>query len=154
MANVASVMNIVVNNGLKHIHITDLVNIQMTNKDIYIALYPVVNEKYKEYVGSDLFKSRMVKTLNYYSYMIDAFDYNSRILTNMMFEYVMTCYDNWHWLSMNDSYRSSINLPTTTHFERFLAERNLTIDDILPKARLNYTHHHRPTKTFSYYKTI
>lgn len=149
-----TVMSVVVKNLGNKMGTIDLVNLQMTNKDLYVALYPIVQAKYQTYINSDLFKSRMVKTLNYASYMIDAFDYNNRILTNMMFEYVMTCYDNWHWLSMNDSYRSSLNIPTTPHFERFLRERHLTIDSILPKPQINYTHHHRPTKSFSYFKTI
>ena len=139
----------------KYINHMDVIHLQMTNKSTYMFLYERVNVLYKNYIQSDAYKERVVKTLNHSSLMIDAFVYtNNKLLTNMLFDFIIMCYENWHWLTMNDHYRNKLKLPQAPHFKAFLKERGITIHDILPNVQVTYTHFHRPSKSFSYYKNI
>jgi len=146
------IISIVVNN--QSISDTDLIHLHLVNKQMYLSVYEYVNNRYKVYIQSDIFKQKTITSFNHSSYMIDAFEHDNKMLNNMMFEYVITCYDNWHWLSMCDNYRARLKIPSSQFFKTFLEERLLSISDILPKVQIHYTHHHRASKTFSYYKTV
>lgn len=131
----------------------EIVRLQMTNKAMYIFLYERVNVLYKNYISSHAYKEHVIRRLNDTSRMIDAFVYNNRLLNKMLFEFTIACYENWHWLTMNEAYRMRLNFPQSPHFKSFLDERGLTIKDIIPKIQVMYTHFHRPSKSFAYYKT-
>lgn len=132
----------------------DVIRVQMVNKTMYINLFHRVKRMYDLYTKSDKFKTNAVNYLNKTSNIIDQFKWNNKLLTNMMFDYVITCYENWSWLTMNDSYKERLNLPKSKHFAFFLKEHGIAMHDILPPVEFHYTHQHRPTKTYTYYKTI
>jgi hypothetical protein len=131
----------------------EIIQLQMTNKAFYMFLYKNVKSLYKAYIKSDKYRQSVIHTLNYTSRIIDEFRHNNKILSNMIFDYIILCYENWHWLTMNEHYRARLNIPQALHFKAFLNDRQISISDILPNVHVTYTHFHRPTKSFSYYKT-
>lgn len=133
---------------------TDIANLQLVNTESYMCLFEVMQDKYKEYTHSDAFKQKVIRDMNQSSVLIDAFRQNNKIVTNMMYEYVMSCYENWHWISMDETYKNALEIPKGLIFNQFLEDHSIRIDDILPNFRVTYTHHHRPTKSFSYFKHI
>lgn len=132
----------------------DLIRVQMVNKTMYINLFHKVRHLYEMYLDSDKFKYNVINYLNKSSNIIDQFKWNNKLLTNMMFEYIITCYENWAWLTMEESYKQRLKLPKSKHFTGFLKEHGIGMHDVLPPIEFHYTHHHRPTKTYTYYKTI
>lgn len=131
---------------------TDIANLQLVNTESYMSLFEVMQERYKEYTHSDTYKHKVIREMNQISVLIDAFRQPNKIVTNMMYEYVMSCYENWQWISMDDTYKNALEIPKGLIFKQFLNDHNIRIDDILPNFRVTYTHHHRPTKSFSYFK--
>lgn len=131
---------------------TDIANLQLVNTESYMSLFEVMQERYKEYTHSDTYKHKVIREMNQISVLIDAFRQPNKIVSNMMYEYVMSCYENWQWISMDDTYKNALEIPKGLIFKQFLNDHNIRIDDILPNFRVTYTHHHRPTKSFSYFK--
>lgn len=131
----------------------DLIHLHMINKEIYILLFPLVDNIYKKYLQSDKYKENVIRSLNYMANLIDEFEQSNKLLTNIIFDYIITCYENWQWLTMNEKYQHSFKIPVKHHFYQFLHERQLSMNDILPEVHVLYTHYHRPTKSFTYYKT-
>jgi hypothetical protein len=132
----------------------DVVNLSLASKTLCIDLSTLVDTRYDEYVKSDKYKSHVILELNKMSFMIDQFKYNNQILTKLMFDYLMNIYEHWSWLVFDEMYHSRLKPPDSKHFVAFLKEKHLTMSDILPTVRFNYTHQHRPTKQFSYFKTM
>lgn len=132
---------------------TDVANLQLVDTQMYMSLFESMKERYQVYTQSDEFKQRVIQGMNYIATMIDAFGQNNTLLTHMMYEYVMSCYEHWHWIIM-DNRRSSLVIPNNVLFKQFLHERSIRIQDVLPDVHLTYTHHHRPTKSYAYYKCI
>lgn len=130
----------------------DMVHLSLVNKSLCMDLAPRVDARYDAYIRSDGYKNRVVLELNKMSFMIDQFKYNNQILTKLMFDYLMGIYEHWSWIVLE--HRDALQPPKSKHFVSFLREKHLTIHDILPPVRFNYTHQHRPTKQFSYFKTI
>ena len=126
----------------------------MINKTMYVNLFHKVQYFYDNYIHSNKFKLNVITYLNKTSNIIDQFKWNNKLLTNMMFDYLITCYENWSWLTMNDSYKQRLKLPKSKHFTGFLKEHGIAMHDVLPPIEFHYTHQHRPTKTYTYYKTI
>lgn len=132
----------------------DIIRVQMVNKTMYINLFPRVNMMYELFLNSDKYKIHIVNHLNKASHIIDQFKWNNKLLSNMMFDYIITCYENWSWLTMNDSYKQQLKFPKSKHFMNFLKEHFISMHDILPPIEFHYTHQHRPTKSYTYFKTI
>jgi hypothetical protein len=132
----------------------DIIRVQMVNKTMYVNLFHRVRHIYERYINSDKFKNNVVVYLNKTSNIIDQFKWNNKLLTNMMFDFIIACYENWSWLSMDDSYKQRLELPKSKHFTSFLKEHGIAMHDVLPPIEFHYTHQHRPTKTYTYYKTI
>jgi hypothetical protein len=132
----------------------DILHLCITNKVMFTQFSPMIDTRYNTYIKSDKYKSRVVLELNKLSFMIDQFKFNNKILTNLMFDYLMGIYEHWAWIVFDESYYLKVKPPGSKHFSFFLNEKRLTMNDILPTVRFNYTHHHRPTKQFSYFKTI
>lgn len=132
----------------------DILHLCITNKGVFTQLSPMVDKRYDTYIKSDKYKSHVVLELNKLSFMIDQFKFNSKILTNLMFDYLMGIYEHWSWIVFDERYNREIKPPGSKHFSSFLYEKRLTMNDILPTVQFNYTHQHRPTKQFSYFKTM
>ena len=92
--------------------------------------------------------------MNMLARLINEFEYNNNILHNKMYDYIIHCYRNWSWISMDEKYKRKLIIPTSKYFEKFLLEKCLKINDILPNYNTNYTHFHHQSKTVSGYKTI
>ena len=146
------VVQIIVNN--QSMSDTDIGRLQLVDKDMYMALFDHMQQRYRKHTQSDDFRNKVILSMNQTAMMIDAFQYNNKLLSNMMYEYVMSCYENWHWVIMHDKYKSSLVVPKSTLFKQFLLERNINLKDVLPEVRVTYTHHHRPTKSYSYFKCL
>lgn len=131
----------------------DFIHLQMTNVSLYITCFPKVREMYDAYIKSDKYRKNVICELNTLAYMINQFQWKNKILDNKMYDYLIMCYENWSWITL-DNYKNDMCLPTSTHFTRFLQEHGIKIHDMLPAIEFNYTHHHRPTKSYTYYKTI
>jgi hypothetical protein len=132
----------------------DVIHLCLTNRMVFKQLAPMIDTRYDLYVKSDPYKSRVVLELNKLSFMIDQFKFNNKILTNLMFEYLMGIYEHWAWIVFEEHYNRQVQSPRSKHFLSFLNEKCLTMNDILPTVHFNYTHQHRPTKQFSYFKTM
>lgn len=146
------VVQIIVNN--KSMSDADIGRLQLVNKDMYMAFFENMQQRYRKHTQSDDFRNNVILSMNQTAMLIDAFQYNNKLLSNMMYEYVMSCYENWHWVIMHDKYKSSLVVPKNILFKQFLHERNINLKDILPEVRVTYTHHHRPTKSYSYFKCL
>lgn len=131
----------------------ELVQLQTVSKSTYLALFPVLHELYQQYLKSDKYRLRVLNEMNHLSYMIDQFKWQNKILNNKMYEYVILCYENWSWITL-DNHTQQLQVPSSNHFVKFLQEHGIQIHEILPNIEFHYTHHHRPTKSFTYYKTI
>jgi hypothetical protein len=134
-------------------NLRDFVHLQMTDKSMYITCFPRVQKLYESYLKSDKYRRSVIRELNAVGYMINQFQWNSKILENKMYDYLIMCYENWAWITL-DNYKHELCLPTSAHFTRFMREHGIHIQDLLPAVEFHYTHHHRPTKSFTYYKTI
>jgi len=132
----------------------DILHLCITNKSMFTKLSPMVDTRYNLYIKSNKFKSRVVLELNKLSFMIDQFKFNNKILTKLMFDYLMSIYEHWAWIVFDESYNQQLKPPGSKHFSSFLHEKRLRLTDILPTIRFNYTHQHRPTKQFAYFKTM
>lgn len=140
----------------KYAHVLDLrdlMNLQLTNKSMYVACFPKVHELYESYIKSDKYRRSVIRELNSVGYMINQFQWKNKILENKIYEYLIMCYENWSWITL-DNYKNDLQLPTSAHFTRFLKEHGIKIHELLPAIEFHYTHHHRPTKSYTYFKTI
>lgn len=135
------------------LNVHDIANLQLVDTRMYMSLFETMQTRYREYTHSDDFKHQTLRMMNHTATMIDAFKQNNTLLTNMMYEYVIACYEHWHWIIM-ENFRGSLVIPKCSLFKQFLHERNIRIKDVLPEVRVTYTHHHRPTKSYSYYKCL
>ena len=131
----------------------DIGTLQLVATSMYIALFERMQTRYRRFTQSDEFRNKVILSMNHNSMMIDAFRYNNKLLSNMMYEYVMSCYEHWHWIIMQDN-KSSLIIPKSDIFKQFLHEHNIRLKDVLPDVRVTYTHHHRPTKSYSYFKCL
>jgi hypothetical protein len=131
----------------------DLVHLQMTNRSLYVTLYPHVERLYSLFVKSDKYRGNVIRELNELAYMINQFKWVNKILNNKMYEYLILCYENWSWITL-DNYKQLLIVPNSKHFSRFMQDRGIRMNELLPNVEFHYTHHHRPTKSFTYYKTI
>jgi len=95
--------------------------------------------------------SAIILKINYTGNLIQELNLVCKISTNMMFEYIMLCYENWNLLL---EHKSKLKIPNNTIFKQFLNEHNLDIDKIIPNIIFHYTHIHRPTKTYAFYKSL
>ena len=136
------------------LHDEDIVHIQMLNKTLYVNLFHKVQHMYNVYIKSDKYKSSVLTYLNKTSHIIDQFKWNNKLLTNLMYQYLISCYENWSWLTMNDKYKQQLIFPKSKHFSYFLKDHGIAMHDVLPPIEFHYTHQHRPTKSYTYYKTI
>ena len=131
----------------------DLIHLHMVDKERYMSLYPKVREMYDAYLNSDKYRRDTIRDMNKMSNMINQFKWRNKILNNMMYDYIIICYENWSWITLNN-FKTKLKWPSSIHFERFLQEHGIKHNDLLPSVEFHYTHHHRPTKQFTYYKTI
>lgn len=136
-----------------HLPDKDVANLQLVDTKMYMQLFEPMKSRYHVYTHSEEFRKGVVHNMNHMAMMIDAFGQHNTLLSHMMYEYVISCYEHWHWIIM-ENYRSSLVIPKNSLFKQFLHERNIRIKDILPEVRVTYTHHHRPTKSYAYYKCI
>ena len=152
MATLCAVIGIVVDRSVSSD--SDIGNLQLVDTSMYVTLFERMQTRYRRFTQSDDFRNRVIMSMNHNSTMIDAFRYNNKLLSNMMYEYVMSCYEHWHWIVMQDKYKTSLLIPKSELFKRFLHEHNIRLKEVLPEVRVTYTHHHRPTKSYAYFKCV
>lgn len=128
----------------------DILNLSFTNSGMYVHLYPYVDTLYIKFVKSDYFKKKVIDLLNYKANIINQFKYNTEISNKYMYEYLILCYENWIWLSI-DEYKKRLSIPKSSLYIHFLSEKKLDMKSVLPDIKFVYTHIHRPTKQFTFY---
>jgi hypothetical protein len=133
---------------------SDLVNLSFINSRMYVNLHSYVNTLYTKFIKSNLFKNKVISLLNYKANIINDLKFNNSYVNELsnkyMYEYVILCYENWVWLSI-DEYKNKLNIPNSSIFTHFMDERKINMKSILPSVKFVYTHIHRPTKQFTYY---
>ena len=129
----------------------DLARMSNTCVDLYMKSHGMLCTRYKQFQKSDFYMSAIILKINYTGNLIQELNLVCKISTNMMFEYIMLCYENWNLLL---EHKSKLKIPNNTIFKQFLNEHNLDIDKIIPNIIFHYTHIHRPTKTYAFYKSL
>ena len=129
-----------------------ILELQSMNKQLYLQLFPVVNNLYHKFIEDNDIKK--IKSMNNLALIIDQFKYNNNMLKSKMYQYIILCYENWSIISLNEYLKSNLLIPTTIFFKDFLAERNINMRDILPECKMSYTHYHHQSKTSSGFKQI
>lgn len=132
--------------------VKQFMQLQLFNKKLYLTLYPKVDSFYDAYVRRQQLET--ITKLNNLAAIIDNFKYNNTILKSRMYEYIMLLYANWSVLSMNESLRSKVRIPTISYFREFLDEHAISISSILPQYKMHYTHYHHQSKTSSGFITL
>lgn len=139
-------MDIIIPTLLPYLDTSSIACISCTNKDMYMLCYHKLDNLY---TSSDVYKSNTVVQLNELSKNIDR-DIDDE---QQLFDFIIMCYDNWKWLS-KEEWRFKLNIPKSSCFNRFLIQRNLKMEHILPTYNISYTHVHRPSKQFAKFHTI
>lgn len=139
------------NNVLCYLSIVEIATMSNTCIELYMKSHDNLKTGYREYNKSDLYISKLVTNLNFTGNLIQELNIPCKISTNMMFEYIMLCYENWVILI---EHKNKLNVPSNRIFNSFLMEHHLDIDKIIPEFVFQYTHVHRPTKTYAYYKSL
>lgn len=117
----------------------------------YMESYHEMLKRYQEFRKSDEYLSEMIRQMNHLGKIIQEFKTSSTILTNMMFEYTMLCYENWHILL---EHKHRLIIPHNDIFVCFCNEHHIKMNDIIPNGTVHYTHIHRPTKSYAFYKSL
>ena len=139
------------NDVLKYLDTTDLASASITCVELYMKSYKLLRERYSDYMKSEAYISSVVTRINNTGRLIQEMNLGCQLATNMMFDYVMTCYENW---SLFIEHKAKLRVPKNRLFVSFLSEHSLDIDKIIPEVRFHYTHVHRPTKSYAFYKSF
>ena len=129
-----------------------LVTFQLVNKKSYLLLYSKSRALWKQHIH--LKNISTLNEMNTLARLINEFKYNNNILHNKMYDFIIHCYTNWSWISMDEQYKSKLIIPSSKYFKMFLSSKHLKINDMLPKYSTKYTHFHHQSQSFSGYKSI
>jgi hypothetical protein len=113
--------------------------------------HATMSERFLEYKRSDAYARQVIRQTNQMGRLIQEMKMGCTLSTNAMFEYVMTCYENWSLLL---EHKDKLFVPTSPAFLQFCKEHHLDIDQIIPDVVIHYTHVHRPTKSYAFYKSF
>lgn len=130
---------------------TDIVSMSVSCIEMYMRSHGTLSSRHVLYKQTDAFILSVLKQMNYTSSLIQEIHFNCKITNVLMFEYVMLCYENWNILL---EHKSKLKIPNNPLFLTFMTEHNIDIDKIIPDRKINYTHVHRPTKTYAYYMSL
>ena len=130
---------------------TDIASTSMVCVTMYMKSHDHLASRYLAYKKSDLYTNAMLSQMNHSGRIIQEMKMTCTISTNMMFEYMMMCYENWNVLL---EHKDKLVVPTNPVFVKFCKEHHLDIDQIIPDVVIHYTHVHRPTKSYAYYKSL
>lgn len=129
----------------------DIIATSITCIELYMRSQRTLSSRYMLFKRSDVYISSVLTKLDYTGQLIQELHFNCKISNNLMFEYVILCYENWNILIQH---KTKLKIPTNPIFKTFMIEHNIDIDKIIPEIIFNYTHVHRPTKTYAYYMSL
>ncbi len=136
---------------MKYLDNKNLAKMSMTCTTCYMFSYKEMSERYEKYRRSDEYISNVIRHMNHLGNIIQDFKTASTISTNMMFEYTMMCYENWQFLL---EHKNKLIIPHNPLFLHFCNEHHINIHNIIPNGTVHYTHIHRPTKSYAFYKSL
>lgn len=139
------------NHVLKYLDTSDLASASIACTEMYMKSYETLQERHSEYMKSEAYVDSVVTKINNTGRLIQEMNLSCQLATNMMFDYVMTCYENW---SLLIEHKGKLRVPKNKLFANFLSEHSLDIDKIIPEVKFHYTHVHRPTKSYAFYKSF
>lgn len=132
-------------------HAADVAVMSLTCVEAYMKSHTTLSERFLEYKRSDAYARQVIRQTNQMGRLIQEMKMGCTLSTNAMFEYVMTCYENWSLLL---EHKDKLFVPTSPAFLQFCKEHHLDIDQIIPDVVIHYTHVHRPTKSYAFYKSF
>ena len=136
---------------IPYLDTANLASMSVACVQTYMRSHDALASRYLAYKRSDAYAISTIKHMNQTGRLIQEMRVGSAISTQLMFEYVMTCYENW---SMLLEHKDQLMFPTNHAFVTFCKEHHLDIDQIIPDVVIHYTHVHRPTKSYAYYKSL
>lgn len=136
---------------IRYLDTVDVATMSLTCIDAYMKSHAPLTDRYLEYIKSDAYARQVIRHTNQMGRIIQEMKMECAPSTNVMFEYVMTCYKNWNLFL---EHKDKLFVPTNPAFIQFCKEHHIDIDQIIPDVVIHYTHVHRPTKSYAFFKSF
>jgi hypothetical protein len=76
----------------------DIIATSITCIELYMRSQRTLSSRYMLFKRSDVYISSVLTKLDYTGQLIQELHFNCKISNNLMFEYVILCYENWNIL--------------------------------------------------------
>ena len=104
----------------------DVFHLSFINSLLYITLHPYIDSLYFHFIKSEYSKTTVIHLLNYKSKIIHEFTCFNNLSNEFVNEFVILCYENWHWLSI-DKYKQKLKIPTSKLFTQISIRKILIL---------------------------